>query len=87
MAFEAELAANGEALLAGADNAKITRVMVSFTKVVKKIEEESFYPSVVEPSFGIGRIVYAVLEHSFYSRADEAEEAAAPAAAAAAAGM
>lgn len=85
MAFEAELAANGEALLAGADNAKITRVMVSFTKVVKKIEEESFYPSVVEPSFGIGRIVYAVLEHSFYSRADEAEEAAAPAAAAAAA--
>lgn len=25
-------------------------------------------PSVIEPSFGIGRILYAILEHNFYIR-------------------
>jgi hypothetical protein len=27
-----------------------------------------FTPSVIEPSFGIGRVLYALLEHSFYVR-------------------
>jgi hypothetical protein len=30
--------------------------------------EEDVIPSVVEPSFGLGRILYAVLEHSFKVR-------------------
>ena len=30
--------------------------------------EENIVPSVVEPSFGLGRILYAVLEHSFKVR-------------------
>ena len=29
-----------------------------------------YTPNVIEPSFGIGRILYHVLEHSFYIRAD-----------------
>lgn len=29
---------------------------------------EEFTPSVIEPSFGIGRIMYSVLEHSFRER-------------------
>lgn len=28
-------------------------------------------PHVIEPSFGIGRIMYAMLEHSFSARADD----------------
>jgi glycyl-tRNA synthetase len=30
-----------------------------------------FTPNVIEPSFGIGRIFYALLEHSFWSRAED----------------
>ncbi len=40
-----------------------------------KIEEEvvggeRFIPHVIEPSFGVDRILYAILEHSFYERED-----------------
>lgn len=30
--------------------------------------EEKFVPSVIEPSFGLGRVLTAVLEHSFKAR-------------------
>jgi glycyl-tRNA synthetase len=30
-----------------------------------------FTPNVIEPSFGIGRIFYSLLEHSFWARADD----------------
>lgn len=40
--------------------------------LIKKSEEtkhvEEITPSVVEPSFGIGRVIYAVLEHAFRQR-------------------
>lgn len=42
--------------------------MVDFKTVKKKISGENVVPSVIEPSFGIGRIMYALLEHSFYTR-------------------
>ena len=40
-----------------------------------RIEEETiggerFIPHVIEPSFGIDRILYAILEHSYYERSD-----------------
>ena len=34
--------------------------------------EEKYIPSVIEPSFGIGRIVYCIFEHCFKIRADNA---------------
>lgn len=34
----------------------------------------SYTPNVIEPSFGIDRIMYAILEHSYYEREDEAED-------------
>lgn len=49
----------------------ITPEMVTFKKVIKRIHEEKFVPSVVEPSFGVGRLIYSILEHSFYIREDE----------------
>lgn len=30
-------------------------------------------PSVIEPSFGIGRIMYAILEHNFHTRENDAQ--------------
>ena len=40
---------------------------------------EVFVPNVVEPSFGIDRILSAVYEHSFYARETKGEEPAPPA--------
>jgi len=34
----------------------------------------SYTPNVIEPSFGIDRIMYAILEHSYYEREDETED-------------
>lgn len=30
--------------------------------------EEKFIPNVIEPSFGLGRIIFALLEHNFKVR-------------------
>ena len=30
-----------------------------------------FVPNVIEPSFGIGRILYSLLEHSYWAREDD----------------
>jgi glycyl-tRNA synthetase len=32
-----------------------------------------YVPNVIEPSFGIGRILYSLLEHSFWSREQDVE--------------
>jgi glycyl-tRNA synthetase len=47
---------------------KITPELVSFKSEKKTVSEEKYTPSVVEPAFGVGRIIYAVLEHSFSQR-------------------
>jgi glycyl-tRNA synthetase len=38
---------------------------LKFERSEVKVTEEKFVPGVIEPSFGIGRIVYCVLEHCF----------------------
>jgi glycyl-tRNA synthetase len=62
-AVEAALATQKTATVGGFE---ITADMVKFERCKKSVEEEKFLPSVIEPSFGIGRILYALLEHSFY---------------------
>jgi glycyl-tRNA synthetase len=59
------LEAKGEAEV---DGFKVTKEMLSWTKNTKKVYEVKFTPSVIEPSFGMGRILHALLEHSFYTR-------------------
>ncbi|CAE5958849.1 unnamed protein product [Arabidopsis arenosa] len=46
-------------------NVTIKKNMVSISKEKKKVYQGSFTPSVIEPSFGIGRIVYCLCEHCF----------------------
>ncbi|XP_011499121.1 PREDICTED: glycine--tRNA ligase [Ceratosolen solmsi marchali] len=50
------------------DTYKITKDMVTVDRSQKTVHVEFFVPSVVEPSFGIGRIMYAVFEHNFKTR-------------------
>jgi glycyl-tRNA synthetase len=50
------------------DGYEVTKAMVTWTKTKKTIHERKFTPSVIEPSFGMGRILYSLLEHSFYQR-------------------
>lgn len=42
--------------------------IVKFEKVEEKITEAKFIPSVIEPAFGIGRVVYCIFEHCFRIR-------------------
>ncbi|XP_047316899.1 glycine--tRNA ligase, mitochondrial 1-like [Impatiens glandulifera] len=46
----------------------IKKGMVTISKEIKKEHQRVFTPSVIEPSFGIGRIIYCLYEHSFYTR-------------------
>lgn len=46
---------------------------IKYSTITEHIRE--YTPNVIEPSFGIGRILYALLEHSFWTRGDGADEA------------
>lgn len=50
----------------------LTKEMLSGVKrYQKKVHVEEIIPSVIEPSFGIGRILYSLLEHNFRTRPDD----------------
>ncbi|KAJ4834808.1 hypothetical protein Tsubulata_013976 [Turnera subulata] len=53
-------------------NVTIKKSMVTISKEKKKEHQRVFTPSVIEPSFGIGRIIYCLFEHSFYTRPSKA---------------
>jgi len=61
--FEKELMKNGQAEIEGHS---ISADMVRFSRCMKEVQEVKFLPSVIEPSFGMGRILYALLENSFH---------------------
>ncbi|KAG0495636.1 hypothetical protein HPP92_000327 [Vanilla planifolia] len=52
----------------------IKKNMVSICKEKKKEHHRVFTPSVIEPSFGIGRIIYCLFEHCFYTRPNKSED-------------
>jgi glycyl-tRNA synthetase (class II) len=53
---------------AGGKAFDVTPDMVTIKRVQKKLAGRNFVPSVIEPSFGIGRILYCIFEHSYYTR-------------------
>ena len=82
--LEATLASKGSASLnlpSGGDPVVLTREMVSVSVKSELQHTAKYTPHVIEPAFGIGRIFYAMLEHTFYTRPAPAA-AAAPAVAA-----
>ncbi|XP_072110313.1 glycine--tRNA ligase isoform X1 [Mobula birostris] len=49
----------------------LTKSMVGVKRFQKTLHVEEIIPSVIEPSFGIGRIMYTVFEHTFNIRAGD----------------
>ncbi|KAI0989807.1 hypothetical protein GJ496_009323 [Pomphorhynchus laevis] len=47
--------------------------MVFITNEIYSVNYETFVPSVIEPSFGIGRILYSIWEHCFRIRESDAQ--------------
>ncbi len=52
---------------------KLTPKEITIAKVEKVIHVEEFVPNVIEPSFGVGRILYSIFEHNFKCRAEDAQ--------------
>merc|ERR1719244_638546 len=52
------------------DGKKVTlsKDMISVKKYQKTFHVEEIIPSVIEPSFGVGRVMYAIFEHNFKVR-------------------
>ncbi|KAL3617651.1 hypothetical protein CASFOL_037972 [Castilleja foliolosa] len=74
MEMKSALEAKGEAEFQVCTLNKVVPIkanMVSISKEKKKEHQRVFTPSVIEPSFGIGRIIYCLYEHSFYTRANK----------------
>lgn len=53
------------------ENVMISGELCKWEHVTRKENTREYTPSVIEPSFGIGRILYAVLEHAFWARPDD----------------
>merc|ERR1712200_287830 len=62
--MEGDLKDGAASLTLNGSDVKLTPDMVS----VKRVHVEEIIPSVIEPSFGIGRIMYSIFEHNFKVR-------------------
>lgn len=52
---------------------KLTNEFIKFERQEKKVLEEKFIPHVIEPSYGLGRIMYCIFEHSFRLRENDVQ--------------
>lgn len=62
-------------LVAGGKRYNVSQAMVDISQAEVLEHGRAFTPSVVEPSFGIGRILYCLFEHSFFMREDDEKRA------------
>ncbi|KAF2721283.1 glycyl-tRNA synthetase [Polychaeton citri CBS 116435] len=51
-----------------AGKVELTKDLVSFAKVQRTETMREYIPNVIEPSFGIGRILYSLMEHVYWTR-------------------
>ncbi|TCD67620.1 Glycine--tRNA ligase 1, mitochondrial [Steccherinum ochraceum] len=72
--FKGELA-QGAATITTAEGKefKLTPDLLTIERKTLKQSIREFTPNVIEPSFGLGRILYTLLEHSFWSREQDVE--------------
>ncbi|KAG7670107.1 putative Glycine--tRNA ligase, mitochondrial 1 [Nannochloris sp. 'desiccata'] len=76
LAMKAELDAGRKAPLKVHDQIiEIEAQWVEITPEKKKISGRNFTPAVIEPSFGIGRLLYCIFEHSYYTRENDERRA------------
>lgn len=69
--LQASLSQSSTKVNAGGVEYEVTPQMIEFKVVKKRKVGEKVTPSVIEPSFGIGRILYTILEHSFVVRSND----------------
>ncbi len=55
------------------ETVEIEPSLVSYETVEEEVRGEEIVPHVIEPSFGIDRIIYTVLDHSYYEDAVDGE--------------
>ncbi|KAF5308768.1 hypothetical protein FQR65_LT06000 [Abscondita terminalis] len=60
-------------LVIGEQEFSLTKDMVSVKRFQTTVHVEEIIPSVIEPSFGIGRIMYAIFEHNFKVRENDVQ--------------
>ncbi|VBB17736.1 glycyl-tRNA synthetase [Yasminevirus sp. GU-2018] len=63
-----EIAIEGKTFALGPD-------MINISREIKKIAYEEFVPHVIEPSFGIDRLVYSVLNSRYWVRPEDSDRA------------
>ena len=51
----------------------LNKEMISFEKEEKRVMVENYIPHVIEPSFGLGRIMYCIFEHCFKMRESDGQ--------------
>lgn len=68
--WEQNLTTGMVSLTIGDKTFELSNKMISIKKETKKISVEEVVPNVIEPSFGIDRIMYTLLEHNFKIRED-----------------
>lgn len=67
--LEKTLTDKGEATVTVDDKPfTLTSDMVEVKRYPKKVHVEEIMPSVIEPSFGIGRVMYSIFEHNYKER-------------------
>jgi len=66
--LQTALAKGPASISVGGKSFEVSNDFISFEKVKKRITGEHITPGVIEPSFGIGRILYSILEHAYYTR-------------------
>jgi len=79
-ALSKELEANGKIVLdvpgVGDGKVEISKDLLEIKWVKRTENTREYVPNVIEPSFGIGRILYSLIEHSYWTRgADGGDEA------------
>jgi len=73
-----ELASNGKIVFRIPEIEDDIELDSSFIKIEQRTKVEhvrEYTPNVIEPSFGIGRIIYSIFEHRFWSRPEATERA------------
>lgn len=74
--LQKELEANGLIKInVNGTDFEVDSSLLSIGPVTKTLHVREYTPNVIEPSFGIGRILYALFEHVFWTRPDDASRA------------
>jgi glycyl-tRNA synthetase len=72
---EGAVAIETPALADGTTRVELPKGLLSISKTARMQNTREYTPNVIEPSFGIGRILYCLLEHVYWHRPNDAARA------------